>query len=69
MTTKNYRLMKKFPYSYYRSVQFAILTTELFILFLVTWCLVVFGDEVTKILHNSLFTFFTGQGKTGQTEI
>ena len=27
--------------------------------------LVVFGDLVTKILHNSLFTFFTEQGKTG----
>ena len=28
-----------------------------------------FGDEVTKLLHNSLFTFFTEQGKTGKTEI
>ena len=35
---------------------------------LVTWFLVVFGDKVTKILHNSLFTFFTSQGKTGKTE-
>ena len=25
-----------------------------------------FGDEVTKILCNSLFTFFTEQGKTGK---
>ena len=32
----------------------------------VTWFLVVFGDEVTKILRNSLFTFFTEQGKTGK---
>ena len=32
----------------------------------VTWFLVVFGDKVTKILHNSLFTFFTEQGKTGK---
>ena len=32
----------------------------------VTWFLVVFGDQVTKILHNSLFTFFTEQGKTGK---
>ena len=31
----------------------------------VTWFLVVFGDQVTKILHNSLFTFFNEQGKTG----
>ena len=30
--------------------------------------MVVFGDEVTKILHNSLFTFFTEQGKTGKME-
>ena len=29
--------------------------------------MVVFGDQVTKILHNSLFTFFTEQGKTGKT--
>jgi hypothetical protein len=36
---------------------------------LVTWFLVVFGDEVTKILCNSLLTFFTEQGKTGQAEI
>ena len=28
--------------------------------------LVVFGNEVTKILSNSLFTFFTVQGKTGK---
>jgi hypothetical protein len=28
--------------------------------------LVVFGSEVTKILRNSLFTFFTEQGKTGK---
>ena len=28
--------------------------------------MVVFGDEVTKILCNSLFTFFTEQGKTGK---
>jgi hypothetical protein len=28
--------------------------------------LVVFGNEVTKILRNSLFTFFTEQGKTGK---
>ena len=27
------------------------------------WFLVVFGDKVVKILHNSLFTFFTEQGK------
>ena len=26
----------------------------------------VFGDQVTKILKNSLFTFFTEQGKTGK---
>ena len=32
----------------------------------VTWFLVVFGDQVTKILHNSLLTFFTEQGKTGK---
>ena len=31
--------------------------------------LVVFGDEVTKILRNSLITFFTEQGKAGKTEI
>jgi hypothetical protein len=31
--------------------------------------LVVLGDEVTKILSNSLFTYFTEQGKTGKTEI
>ena len=31
-----------------------------------TWFLVVFGDQVTKIFHNSLFTFFTEQGKTGK---
>ena len=37
--------------------------------FFVTWILVVFGDEVTKILRNSLFTFFTEQGKAGKTEI
>jgi hypothetical protein len=30
--------------------------------------LVVFGDQVTKILHDSLFTFFTEQGKTGKNE-
>ena len=28
--------------------------------------MVVFGDQVTKILHNSLFTFFTEQSKTGK---
>jgi hypothetical protein len=28
--------------------------------------LVVLGNEVTKILRNSLFTFFTEQGKTGK---
>ena len=28
--------------------------------------MVVFVDEVTKILCNSLFTFFTEQGKTGK---
>ena len=28
--------------------------------------MVVLGDQVTKILHNSLFTFFTEQGKTGK---
>ena len=28
--------------------------------------MVVFSDQVTKILHNSLFTFFTEQGKTGK---
>ena len=28
--------------------------------------MVVFGDQVTKILHNSLFSFFTEQGKTGK---
>ena len=32
----------------------------------VTWFLMVVGDQVTKILHNSLFTFFTEQGKTGK---
>jgi hypothetical protein len=36
---------------------------------LVTWFLVVFGDEVTKILPNSSFTFFTEQDKTSKTEI
>ena len=36
---------------------------------MVTWFLVVFGDEVTKILCNSLFNFFTEQGKTVKTEI
>ena len=36
---------------------------------MVTWFLVVFGNEVTKILQNSLFTFFTAQGKTGKREI
>ena len=30
---------------------------------------VVFGDQVTKILHNSLFTFFIEQGKTGKNGI
>ena len=30
------------------------------------FCNLVFGDQVTKILHNSLFTFFTEQGKTGK---
>ena len=35
----------------------------------VTWFLVVFGDQVTKILHNSLFTFFTEQGKTEHMEM
>ena len=35
----------------------------------ITWLLVVFGDQVTKILCNSLLTFFTEQGKTGKTEI
>ena len=35
----------------------------------VTSFLVVFGEKVTKILRNSLFTFFTGQGKTGKTKI
>ena len=30
--------------------------------------MVVFGDKVTKILCNSLFTFFNEQGKTGKTE-
>ena len=37
--------------------------------FFVTWFLVVFVDEVTKILRNSLFSFFTEQGKTGKTQI
>ena len=32
----------------------------------VTWLVVAFGDQVTKILHNSLFTFFTEQCKTGK---
>ena len=32
----------------------------------VTWFLVVFDYQVTKILHNGLFTFFTEQGKTGK---
>ena len=32
----------------------------------VTWFLMVVGDQVAKILHNSLFTFFTEQGKTGK---
>ena len=31
----------------------------------VTWFLVVLGNEVTKMLCNSLFTFFTEQDKTG----
>ena len=35
----------------------------------IPWFLVVFGDEVTRILRNSLFTFFTEQGRTGKTEI
>ena len=30
----------------------------------VIWFLVVFGNKVTKILSNSLFTFFTEQCKT-----
>jgi hypothetical protein len=30
--------------------------------------LVVFGNKVTKILRNSLFTFFTEQGKTGKND-
>ena len=30
--------------------------------------MVVFDDQVTKILHNSLFTFFTEQDKTGKNE-
>ena len=36
---------------------------------LVTWFLVVFGNEVTKILQISVFTFFTEQGKTGKNRI
>ena len=32
----------------------------------VTWFLVVFGEQVTKTLHNNLFAFFTEQGKTGK---
>ena len=32
----------------------------------VTWFLVGFGNEVTKTLRNSLFPFFTEQGKTGK---
>ena len=32
----------------------------------VTWFLVVFGNQVTKTLCNSLSTFFTEQGKTGK---
>ena len=28
--------------------------------------MVVLGEQVTKILHNSLFTFFTEQDKTGK---
>ena len=28
----------------------------------------VFCNEVTKILRNSLFTFYTEQGKTGQNK-
>ena len=36
---------------------------------LVTWFFVIFGNEVTKVLSNSLLTFFTEQGKTGKTEI
>ena len=32
----------------------------------VTWFLFVFGDQVTKILHNNLSTFFTELGKTGK---
>ena len=36
---------------------------------LVTWFLVVFGDEVTKILCDSLLTFFTEQGKRGKMDI
>ena len=35
----------------------------------VTWFLVVFGDQITKILHNSVFTFFTEQGKMGKMDI
>ena len=35
---------------------------------LVTWFLVVFCNEVTEILCNGLFTFFTDQGKTSKTE-
>ena len=36
---------------------------------LVSWFLVVFGNEVTKVLCNSLLTFFNEQGKSSKTEI
>ena len=32
----------------------------------VTWFLVVFYDQVTKILRNSVLLFFAEQGKTGK---
>ena len=34
----------------------------------VTWFLVVFGDQVTKILNNSLFTFLLSKAKQAKTE-
>ena len=46
---------------------FLILTfLHTYVLFIPYWFLVVFDNEVTKILRNSLFTFCTEQGKTGK---
>ena len=34
----------------------------------ITWFLVVFGDQVTKILYNSLFTFLLSKARQAKTE-